>query len=154
MGKTLADVFDSYVNWIVLFVFLTAVNLAMEAGAYLVNDAAGGALRAWALWPARAAGLAVIVAVAVWLRLPKHKRQKRDQRALLDGYVMDAIKRSAFIAFVLTFILVAFLDVAANHTRLPADFFVKLTGLSLSAAFSVSFFLSNFFNGENSPEDR
>ena len=41
MKKTLSEAFDSYMNWIVLFVFLTALNLAMEALAYLVNASAG-----------------------------------------------------------------------------------------------------------------
>ena len=34
-------------------------------------------------------------------------------------------------------------DVITNDTQLPADFFIKLPGLSLSAGFSISFFLFN-----------
>ena len=153
-NKTLADVFDSYVHWLVFSVFLMAVNLAMEASAYLVNEALGEALQAWAQWPARGSGIAVAIAVIIWLRLPRHKRQKRDQRALLDGYVAETAKRSASIAFFLTLCLVAILDVAANDTQMSADFFIKLPGLSLTAGFSISFFLYNFFNDEHSSEDR
>ncbi len=152
--RTLADVFDSYVNWLVLFVFLTAVNLAMEAGAYLVDKTTGEALHTWAQWPSRGSLVAVVVAMVIWLRLPRHKRQKRDQRALHDEYVTETVKRSAFIAFILTFGLVAFLDVAANHTQLPADYYIKLPGLSLSAGFSLSFFLYNFFNSPDASEGR
>lgn len=153
-NKTLADVFDSYVNWIVFSVFLMAVNLAMEATAYLVNEAAGEALRSWAQWPARGSGIAVAIAVIIWLRRPRHKKQKRDQRALLDGYVAETAKRSAFIAFFLTVCLVAILDVVTNNTQLPADFFIKLPGLSLTAEFSISFFLFNVFSSPHSSEDR
>jgi hypothetical protein len=48
---------------------------------------------------------------------------------------------SLFLAFILTLALVAVLDVVTNDTQLPADFFIKLPGLSLAAAFSVSYFL-------------
>ena len=153
-NKNLADVFDSYVNWLVFSVFLMAVNLAMEASAYLVDEAAGEALHTWAQWPARGSGIAVAIALIIWLRRPRHKRQKRDQRALLDGYVAETAKRSAFIAFFLTLCLVAIIDVVTNNTHLPADFFIKLPALSLTAEFSISFFLFNFFNGLHSSEDR
>jgi Na+/H+-translocating membrane pyrophosphatase len=152
-NKTLADVFDSYVNWLVSSVFLMAVNLAMEAGAYLVNETASEALNAWAQWPARGSSIAIAVAVIIWLRRPKPQRPKQDQRALLDAYVVETAKRAAFIAFILTLCLVAILDVITNDTQLPADFFIKLPGLSLTAGFSISFFLYNFFNNENSSED-
>ena len=153
-NKTLADVFDSYVNWLVFAVFLMAVNLAMEATVYLVNETMGDALHAWAQWPARGSGIAVAIAVIIWLRLPRNKRQKRNQRALLDGYVVETAKRSAFIAFFLTLCLVAMLDVVTNSSQMPADFFIKLPGLSLSAEFSISFFLFNVFSSPYSSEDR
>ena len=153
-NKTLAEVFDSYVNWLVFSVFLMAVNLAMEASAYLVNEAAGEVLHAWAQWPARSSGVVVAIALIIWLRLPRHKRQKRDQRVLLDGYVAETAKRCAFIAFFLTLCLVAILDVVTNNTQLPADFFIKLPGLSLTAGFSIAFFLFNFLNSPHSSEDR
>jgi hypothetical protein len=38
---------------------------------------------------------------------------------------------------------VAILDVITNDTQLPADFFIKLPGLSLTAVFSISFFWFN-----------
>jgi len=154
MEKTLADAFDSYVNWLVLFVFLTSVNLVMEAGAYLVHAAAGEELRAWALWPARGGTVALAVAMITWFRLLRHKRQQPGRRAFLDEYVTETIKRSAFVAFCLTFFLVGILDVVTNHTQLPADFFIKLPGVSLSAGFSISFFLFNFFNSRHSSEER
>lgn len=141
MGKTIADVFDSYVKWLVLFAFLSAINLAMEASAYLVDEAVAEALRTWSQWPARAAAVAVVVAMVIWVRLPRDKRSKRHQRALNDEYIMETVKRSAFVAFFLTLVLVAILDVVTNDTQLSADFFIKLPGLSLSAGFSISFFL-------------
>lgn len=153
MGKTLADAFDSYVNWIVLFFFLTAVNLALEAGAYLVNEAAGQKLNAWALWPARGGSIALVMAMVIWVRLLRHKRQQRGRRAFLDEFVTEAIKRSASVAFFLTLCLVAILDVVTNNTQLPADFFIKLPGLSLTAGFSISFFLFNTLSSAHSSED-
>lgn len=148
-NKTLSNVFDSYVNWIVFSLFLMAVNLVMEASEYLVNDAVGAQLHAWAQWPARCSGIAVVVAVIIWLRLPRDKRKKRNQRALLDEFVTEVAKRAAFVAFFLTLVLVAILDVVANNSQLPADFFIKLLGLSLTAGFSISFFLINLQSSEN-----
>lgn len=153
-NKTLADVFDSYINWLVFSLFLMAVNLAMEVGAYFVNNTMGESLNAWAQWPARASAIAVVIAVFIWLRLPRNKRQKQHQRVLLDGYVVELVKRSALIAFILTLCLVAMLDVAANDTQLSADLFIKLPGLLLTAAFSISFFLLNFLNSLQSSDDR
>jgi hypothetical protein len=143
MGKTFSDAFDSYISWLVLFVFLTAINLAMEAMAYLVNDYAGEALRSWALWPSRVGLIAIVVAFVIWLPRVKKIRKQKGSRAFFDEYVTAAILRSAFVAFLLTLCLVAILDVVTNDTQLPADFFIKLPGLSLTAGFSISFFLFN-----------
>jgi hypothetical protein len=149
MNKSLAETFDSYVNWLVLFVFLTAVNLVMEASAFLVSEPLAEALRNWARWVTHAGTLTVIIAIIIWFRRPKEQRKCRDQRALLGGFVVDAARRAAFLAFSITFIVVALLDGITNHTQLPADFFIKLPGISLSAVFSISFFLFTRNKGDD-----
>lgn len=150
MTKTLAETFNNYVNWLALYLFLTAVNLTMEAGAYLVSDSTAELLRNLSIWPSRAGGIAIIVAVVTWLRVPREKRGYREQRALLGEYVWDAVKRASFLAFFITLCLVAILDVITNHTQLPADFFIKLPGISLTVVFSFAFF---FFNRHSRGEE-
>ena len=149
MNKSLAETFDSYVNWLVLFVFLTAINLVMEASAYLVSGPVAAILQSWARWVTHAGTLTVIIAIIIWFRRPKEQRKCRDQRVLLGGFVVDAARRAAFLSFFITFIVVALLDPITNHTQLPADFFIKLPGISLSAVFSISFFFFNRSNGDD-----
>jgi len=151
MNKSIAETFDSYVNWLVLFSFLTAVNLIMEAGAYLVSAPVADALVSWAPWVTHAGTLTVIVALIIWFRRPKADRSCRNQRALLSGFVVDAVRRASFISFIVTFIVVALLDDITNHSQLPADFFIKLPGISLAATFSISFF---FFNRNDGDDDQ
>lgn len=153
MGKSISDAFESYVNWLVLSVFLMAVNLAMEAGAYLVNEGTGEGLRAWAQWPTRASTIAFFVAMVIWGRRLRHQKKQQRRRFFLNEYVTETVKRSSFIAFFLTLVLVAILDGFTNSSQLPADFFIKLPGLSLTAGFSISFFLYNFINAPDSSEE-
>lgn len=154
MNATLGDVFERYTNWIVLFIFLTAISQLMEASAYLIDNPLGETPSALSRWPTRAASLAVVMALVQGFRLSWRKRQRLDRRTFVDDYVFETIKRSAFIAFVVTFLLLAFLDVAANDTQLPADFFIKLPALSLGAAFSISYFAQVFSEATRSTDDR
>ena len=56
---------------------------------------------------------------------------------------METARQSALVAFVVTVIIVAVLDNRAAETDLPPDFFIKLPGFALLAAFSLSFFYLN-----------
>ena len=142
-NKSLADIFDSYINWLVISIFLMALNLAFEAIAYLTPEATSNTLNALAQWLAYGSLIALAVAAIIWFRLPRDRRRKQNRVALLDGFVVEIAKRSAAIAFFVTLCLVAVLDVVTNTSLLPADFFVKLLALSLTAVFSVSFFYFN-----------
>lgn len=149
MEKSLADAFDSYINWIVAFFLLTALNLAMEAGAYLSKPSLAVALRSWAHWPARVGSAVLLVAFILWA----WRSRGRSRRTFLDGYAVEAIKRSALFGFLLTLGLVAILDVITNTSQLPADFYIKLPGLSLTAGFGLSFFLFNFLDKARDPDE-
>jgi hypothetical protein len=151
MRSTLAEAFDRYVSWLVFSIFLMSINLLMEASTYLVEEPASSALWTWAQWPARGATITVAIAFLVWVRRWR-KRTKSECRTFLDEYVTETAKRSAFIAFFATLCLVALLDGVTNHTQLPADFFIKLPGLSLTAVFSISFFVLNFRDATDSPD--
>ncbi|MBI1358216.1 MAG: hypothetical protein GC160_28105 [Acidobacteria bacterium] len=149
---SLASAFERYTNWIVLILFLFSVNLTMEAGAYLLDEGAGDRLRAWAQWPARA-GLVLLVVAMILARPLKQRRREAGRRAFQDDFVTDALKRSASIAFLTTLCFVAFLDGAANHTDLPADFFIKLPGISLTAVFSLCYFALSFVAGRSNDHE-
>lgn len=153
MEKTFSEAFESYVNWIVFFFFLTSVNLAMEASAYLVNDSTAETLRAWAHWPARGGVVVMFIAMGTWFRHLRKKKGGQYCRSYLNEYVTETIKRSSFVAFILTLVFVALLDNVTNNTVLPADFYIKLPGLSLTAGFSLSFFLYNYMNNPDDSEE-
>lgn len=140
MEKTFADAFDSYINWIAAFFLLTALNLAMEAVAYILEPSSAEVLRWWAKWPARIGSAVLLVAFILWAR----RSRGRSRQTFLDEYVMEAIKRSALFGFILTLFLVAILDVITNTSQLPADFYIKLPGFSLTAGFGLYFFVFNF----------
>jgi len=148
-NKSVADVFDSYINWLVLSIFLMALNLAFEATAYLTTEVTGSILVSLAQWLARGSTLVVVIAIIIWLRLPRESRRNRASGSFLDGFVTELVKRSAAISFFVTLCLVAVLDVITNKSLLPADFFVKLSALSLTAVFSISYFLFNFLSNRN-----
>ena len=71
----------------------------------------------------------------------------------MDEFVTETVKNSAFVAFFLTLFLVAILDIITNQTQLPADFFIKLPGISLTAGFSISYFIFNVKDRGQSSED-
>ena len=132
--KSLADAFDDYVNWVVLWMFLTSINLAMEASAFLLSDEAGRQLRAWSRVPTHVGTVILFVAVFVFARRRWKSGRKCGECAFMDGYTMENVKRSALVSFLITLMTVAMLDVAANHTELPADFFIKLSSCATSRA--------------------
>lgn len=146
-NKNLADAFDSYVNWIVLALFLIAVNLAMEATAYLVNKSASEVLRNWAMWPSRGATVAIVVSI-IWFSIKRRKSEK-DRFAFFNEYTFEIIKRSSFVAFLLTFLCMGILDVVVKTTQIPADFFIKLPGFLLAATFSFSYLIFNLKSSVN-----
>lgn len=143
MATNLADLFDDYLSWIALFFLLVAINLAMEAGAYLLADSAAEQLRSLALWPARASSVVMAIVAVLLIRVSIHKRRQNAPGALDGGYVTETVKRSATIACFLTLFLVGILDVVTNTSQLPADFFIKLPGVMLTAGYSIPFFLLN-----------
>ncbi len=145
---SLANALERYTNWIVLIFFLFSVNLTMEAGAYLLDEGAGDRLHAWAQWPVRA-GLVLFVVAMILARPLQRRRGEVGRRGFQDDFVTDALKRSASIAFMTTLCFVAFLDGAANHTDLPADFFIKLPAISLTAVFSLCYFVLSFVAGRS-----
>ena len=102
-NKSLADIFDSYINWLVISIFLMALNLAFEAIAYLTPEATGNTLNALAQWLAYGSLIALAVAAIIWFRLPRDRRRKQNRVALLDGFVVEIAKRSAAIAFLLPY---------------------------------------------------
>lgn len=141
---SLPDAFDDYINWIIFWLLLSAINLSMEAGAYLVGEDLGQWLHAWAQFPSRAGGGVILVAVALFLWRRRQAGWRRvDRRAFLDSSTMDNLKRSAFVTFLVTLPTVVLLDIVTNHTTLPADFFIKLPGIALTATFSLCFFFLN-----------
>lgn len=153
MKVTPADIYERYLHWLMLWVFLVAINQLLEAGAYLVDDATAKTLITWAHWESRAGLIVLLVALILWARIRIKARDDKIRRALRSEYVTETLKRSASIAFFLTFVLLAWLDVAANHTQLPADYFIKLPIVSMAAAFSVSYFCYNFCGTERSQVD-
>lgn len=153
MGKTLADSFDSYVNWIVGFLFLSALNLAFEASTFLVNEAMGEGLEAFARWLARGSSVCLAIAMILWVRLIRRKQLRLEHRNFLDEFVTSAIQRSAMVAFLITLCLVAILDVVTNNSQLPADFYIKLPSFSLTAGFSISYYIFNRIGQNYSSDD-
>lgn len=141
--KSLADAFDDYVNWVVLWMFLTSINLAMEASAFLLSKEVGRQVRAWAHLPTRAGIVILFVAIFLYARRRWKAGWKCGDCAFMDGYTMDIVKRSAVVAFLVTLMSVALLDNVTNNTELPADFYIKLPGVTLTATFSLCFFFWN-----------
>ena len=137
---TLHDAWDDYISWLVLWLFLSSINLAMEASAYLLSEEVGRQVHAWAQLPSRAGGVVILISIFVFARRRQRAGWKPGDRVFLDGYTMEVVKRSALVSFFVTLPLVVLLDVVTNHTMLPADFFIKLPAFSLAASFSICFF--------------
>lgn len=140
----LLDAFDNYLNWIVCWVFLSAINLAMEAATFLVDNDLGQKLQGWAKFPTRLGGLAILGAVILFLWRRRQAGWKRvDRNSFFDGSTMENLKRAGFAAFLVAMPTVVVLDIVTNRTSLPADFFIKLPGVALTATFSLTFFFLN-----------
>ena len=138
-----ADAFDNYVGWLVLWLFLSSINLAMEAGAYLLSTEMGAKVHAWAQLPSRLGGVVLFVAIIVFVRRRRHAKTQTSHLEFLNGYTMDILKRAALVSFFITLPTVVLLDIVTNHTQLPADFFIKIPSFLLAASFSLSFFFWN-----------
>lgn len=139
--KTLADAFDDYVHWLVLWVLLSALNLALEAATYLFEGDTGTLLRDLALIPSWLGLPVILVGLFVFLRARRRAGRTIGRADLVDSYVVEALKRAALVAFLVTLPTIVLLDVATNHTSLPADFFIKLPGVALTASFGITFLI-------------
>ena len=149
MYKTLADAFDGFATSVALFFFLWSIGLAMEASAYLIHGDTGQFLTNWARIPYGIGFIALMFTAIMYSRRRGPISLDNATRSPPDSYSTEAIRRSALVAFVVTLILFVVLDNLADHSRLPAGFFIKLPGFALLSAFSVSFFFLNRGNTED-----
>ena len=146
------EAFDDYLNWIVLWFLTAAINLGMEAGAFLLSEEIGQQIHAWAQWPMRIGTLLLFVALFVFIRRRWRSGWSRGDRIFMDGFTVNAVKRAGFAAFCVTVPTVVFLDIVTNDTTLPADFFIKLPGFTLTATFSLAYFYLNRDTREESDD--
>jgi len=143
MYKTVADAFDGFATSVALFFFLWSIGLAMEASAYLIDEDSGQFLTNWARVPYGIGFLALVFTAIMYSRRRGPISLDNVTRSPPDSYTTEAIRRSALAAFVVTLILFVGLDNLADHSRLPAGFFIKLPRFALLSVFSVSFFFLN-----------
>ena len=143
MYKTVADAFDGFATSVALFFFLWSIGLAMEASAYLIDEDTAQFLTNWARVPYGIGFLALVFTAIMYSRRRGPISLDNATRSSPDSYATEAIRRSALVAFVVTLILFVFLDNRADHSQLPAGFYIKLPGFALLSAFSVSYFFLN-----------
>ncbi|MEZ6030153.1 MAG: hypothetical protein R3C46_10430 [Hyphomonadaceae bacterium] len=151
MGRTIADTFDNYSRWLVLFLLLTSIKHGMEAVAYLTDQSTAEALRAWAHWPARAGLAAAIVGVGAYGWGVWRAKTVCVGSLFKQGYVYEAIKRSALVSFLVAGLTTMLLVEFMSDTDLPAAFSSNLIAAVLGTTFCISFFardLGEVFGGE------
>lgn len=144
MGNSVADGLERQLNWVVAFFALSSLHLLLEASTYLVEAPMRDSVAVLAKWASRGGALCVVVAMLIAYRLQR-RRGSVQKPALLDSYVLETIKRAATISFFVTVVVVGVLDIIANNTQQPADFFIKLVGFSLTAVFAIAFTRMNAF---------
>jgi hypothetical protein len=155
MGRTIADTFDSYFRWLVLFLMLTAIKHGMEAAAYLTDQSTSQALHAWAHWPARAGIAAALIGMGTYGWGAWRAKTACVGSLFNHGYVYEAIKSSALVSFLVAGLTTLLLVEFMSNTDLPATFSSNLIAAVLGAAFCISFFARDlgevFGGGEKEP---
>ena len=145
------DAFDQFAQLMALSLFFLSLNLLIEAVMYLTNEETRVILYTFSRAAQVLANIFIVVAI---LRLGKggdHALSSYKQ-GFLYSYVVDTVKRAAWIAWFATVILLAILDIVTNTSELPADFFIKIPSFTLLALFSISFFFMNRSGSDNKLE--
>jgi hypothetical protein len=150
MRTTYANLYESWLHWVALWLLVLAVQDATQMMTYLVDEPAQSAFES-------AAEVATFVATAVLLLaallfLLRQSRMlwsvtgpadlKRRSQWRADSYTIELVKRSALIASFVAFAVFSVIDPPGldSDFDLPGDFFVKLATFLLTASYSISFF--------------
>lgn len=134
------EAFDQFAQLFALSLFFMSLNLFTEAFMHLAGEETRNVLYTFSRITQF---LQVLLFVVASWRLTKGVEHTKSsyKQGFLDSYVAEAGKRAAGIAWFVTIILFAVLDIITNTTELPADFFIKIPFFTLLGVFSISFFL-------------
>jgi hypothetical protein len=151
MRTTYADIYERWLYWVALWLFVLATQDLMQLLSYLVDEPAQAAFES-AAEIASFVALAVLLA-AVALFLLRQTRMlwsvtgpadlKRRSQLRVDSFAIDVVKRSALVAAFVAFAVFSLIDPPGRNSidfDLPGDFFVKLATFLLTASYSISFF--------------
>jgi hypothetical protein len=131
--RTMTEIHERYVNWLVFCAFLLAVRSLLGGAAFVFEDSAamlhtGAWVVGWLL------GLTFLMTVNALLfrqtrllmNLTGPADLRRRGRVSDDGFTSQAIRTAALLSCVCTVLTLGILDLAVRNLSLPAEFYVKL----------------------------
>ena len=148
-----ADHADTHKRLLFLSMFLLSLIFAIETGSYFVGESVGNFLSITAKVFVGLFFISMFFTV-FW----KIKFIPGDKRYLVnseDSFVAHALNKACKISWILTFIILTVITVTTSResSDFPAQFYINLVQFSMTAVFSISFFILFHESGnENSIE--
>lgn len=136
-----ADHADTHKRLMFLSMFLLSLIFAIETGSYFVGEPVG---EVFSITAKVVVGLLFIsILFTVFWRI---KFIPGDKRYLLnseDSFVAHALNKACKISWILTFIMLTVITVTTSResSAFPAQFYINLAQFSMTAVFSISFFI-------------
>lgn len=143
-----ADHADTHKRLLFISMFLLSLIFAVETGSYFVREPVED------FFSVTAKVLVGLFIISIFSTVFWNiKFIPRDQRYLPnseDNFVTHALNRACKISWILTFILLTIITVTTGResSALPAQFYINLAQFSMTAVFSISFFILFRDSGE------
>jgi energy-coupling factor transporter transmembrane protein EcfT len=136
-----ADHADTHKRLLFLSMFLLSLIFAIETGSYFVGESVGNFLSITAKVFVGLLFISIFFTV-FW----KIKFIPGDKRYLVnseDSFVAHALNKACKISWILTFIILTVITVTTGResSTFPAQFYINLAQFSMTAVFSISFFI-------------
>lgn len=141
-GKTSsADHADTHKRLMFLSMFLLSLIFALETASYFGGEPVGDFLSITA--KALVGLLFISIFFTVFWKIKFIPGDKRYLLTSEDSFVTHALNKACKISWILTFIMLTVITVTTSResSAFPAQFYINLTQFSLTAGFSISFFI-------------
>jgi hypothetical protein len=124
-----------------IWALLSSINLLMEASALLLGGELGSVMTSWARLPSVVGFAVLLVALAIYATKRFKSGWSNNERNFLDSFTVENIKRASFVSIITTLAVIILSDAMMNESSLPGEFFIKISGFTLTMTLVVSYLI-------------